>query len=858
MVTINSHDNNDSTNIMPESNFPTNIENDDTTIQIEKQNHSHFALDKNTTRIFQSSRPSNADVVHPQNLPFVPDSNAYLNLSYNQYQNQYMPGQYLTPRQHSIHESLSDHNSQPSLQNSSASMTPQHINSFGSPPNTIGDQNHNRLDTENEFKVETNTDTEYIQDIFATVSPIITSHINADFCSTKDELRGSLYKDSYLKLQHNDNSYNLNDYDFSRYQPTVEDTNFHLGSSTSSDNEDQTAFQNSKIDYLKHLKSMNHENSLQFQNVITSPAEHLPNAILNIQKFKKLQRQPSLLIDKNTWLMLPGKMGLQEESDFNFSLVWSKAYAKRFWTAVFNTAVEVDVYWAFFMDRSLNIILKACNSVLQLAPSLINQEPKSFVENINRTTFTENDLEILTKKSYTYYGILIRQLRHAINHVHIEFSAKISLFAAWSSFLHLHASVETLSLMYNGTSSLFTKIANEAKTINDISPSIKVAIHVLNFSCMISQVPDYKFNIIEEIYEDLLDFKQFINRNQALTTANNEMVLQKFLQLEHFLEDLVHNVYPKIQYVDNFYKSKYNLNKDTSDITFVSPTMLFELMVNWFNVFSSESMSVGSSLTALKRTFYLFFTATGRALAQVFSPIQSVLLIEPINVFAPIIEFDASIYQLDKLKVTKPQFDYLFALSTKLIRVIKFFEFRCETLAYYFSLQQFWNKEQSSSYLECVKAEHDLNYVSDVDVLRIIPKKITTNEVMITNFNKETIIDQSNFPLWDQIASLINDPNLKSEYLKEIQHQRLKQQSKPKSSQTVPVVQNSFDYSNGLFSHDFNPKRALSTYRESQKGNLEQLRNMPLEELRLRITNIDISRRQVSKAVRKNFEKQVN
>ena len=95
----------------------------------------------------------------------------------------------------------------------------------------------------------------------------------------------------------------------------------------------------------------------------------LPNAIISRTTFPKLVQAKRL---RNTYL---GKIfkSIRNRNvkslvnlEFNsiFSPVWTNANADSFWVSVYNQAVVLEVYFSFFMDRSLNVLLKTCNVTL--------------------------------------------------------------------------------------------------------------------------------------------------------------------------------------------------------------------------------------------------------------------------------------------------------------------------------------------------------------------------------------------------------------------------------------------------------------------------------------------------------------
>lgn len=685
----------------------------------------------------------------------------------------------------------------------------------------------------------------YSDDILLSVSPIASSLFDSEFAHPKDDIHSMIYKNWLLNYDKNffiDHDFNIDE------EQTSEGADHYLGSSSSSGDENFPTIMSSKFNYSKRSECLDHLNSHQPSPCIN----YLKNAIIRPQKFERLNPPQNQLLKKYEAYQKNKITTLVSFDEIRFFPLWTKSYAKTFWTLIFEQAELFEVYWTFFMDTSLNIILKTCEATIKEQANT-----NSTVLDCEKTTFfTKNDLEVLTRMSYNYYGRLIRTLRYAINNSQIEYPIKISMYATCTSFIHSHATVDTLSLLYNGSSSLLTKIVNEAEVVSDVAPSLQLCIQGLYFSSMLSVVPDYNFGIIHSLSKDLIDFKEFMILNKCLTNLRNQFPFHKLFQLESFMADLIHEVHPRFQYIDKFYKASQKLDSGSGNIEYVSPSMLFNLLVDWFNTFANESVSIGSKMPATTRTFYLFFTLIGKVLFQVFTPLRSVLLVEPLSILPPQVDFDPAAFKVEQDNLNQSQYDYLFKLSTKLIRLIKFFEFRSQIVAYYCFVKKF-SDEKQYSYMECYQPEHDTNFVPSSDIIRIISSKVEMKEEMIINFNHDDIINISNFPMMEELASSFQDDETKTKYRKEIleakerQAHYLKEKMIKKDEKNCEVL---FDYESGLFFYDFNPQEAIKTYIESQNIKFGNIQNKSLEELKLKISNIDMSRKQIRDAIKHNSE----
>ncbi|ABN66478.2 predicted protein, partial [Scheffersomyces stipitis CBS 6054] len=686
-------------------------------------------------------------------------------------------------------------------------------------------------------------------DIFADLSPLNQdSFENNEFCLTRDDLRVALYRDSFHKLTSYDVSSAgafVNEHPHYGHHDEI-NSNGQSKTSDNDDNSSSNSFENSQLNLSRHIKTANENVEIEELEDLT-PLDHhsifhpypppshpasppgtpLANAIsqiLTVNKLKKTKRLRNGYLKR--YLKQPDR-SFKSLSNTEFRLphlpVWRSDYVDQFWISVFNQSIIIKVYYSFFMDKSINILLKVCNKAINTGNS--------------STSFTKKDLDILTKKSYTYYGLLIRDLRESITEIHIEYPIKISLYAAWSTFLHLHTNMETLCLMFTGTASLFGKIVNDAKSVNDITHTLQISIQAFNDNTNTCLVPDYKFDVIKDLYQDLLHFKSFIVNNQSLTSPNNVHILRNFLELESFMKNLIECVYPRIMYINSYYKLVNNVDDDSDNIIFTSPSLFFEMLADWFDIFPSEAVSIGSKMKPLRKTFYLFYVAIGRALLNVFSPIRSMLLIDTVHVIHPKVDFNCNLYRIGIDEVeSKDQFFFLRNLSHKLMRTVIFFNNRTELLCYYLSTKTVLNRTDSQSYLMSIDAKHNLSEVHYQDIVKFLPQKLEIDEIMLSSLGPETTINYYNYPLLKSLLLGIDDnPINRTKVLRELIE---KQEN----------LHGSFNYRSGIFESDFDISEPIDYYRQSQQPNWS-ISNWSIEETRLRISNFDCSRRQIAKSV---------
>ncbi|EGW32902.1 uncharacterized protein SPAPADRAFT_150267 [Spathaspora passalidarum NRRL Y-27907] len=661
---------------------------------------------------------------------------------------------------------------------------------------------------------------------------------------SKDDLRMAVYTDTMKKLMHDNNNLQLPSYTYDVFEtfgdpPQRQELNHYplhsqLNSVLDNGNfndldldidTDTDSFENSKTLFNHHFGISVNDTPKDISDNIILPfpppetpkiGTPLPNAMIknvsltSLEYPKRLQQSFMKELYRNEHELLI------ERTNTMKSPMWTKENDEILWSTIFNKAVTFDVYFSFFMDRSLNVILKICNKSIHSGTSV--------------TCFTSKILEQLTKKSYTYYGSLIKNLRESITQSDIE-PAIISWYASWCQYLHSYATIDTLSLMYGGSTSLLCNVLNGCQTLDQIPPSLSVIMHIIESDIVACVAPDYKFDVIEELYKDLVDFKTFIIYNQELTTENNGYILKAFVEVENFVKELIEEIHPKLLYINKFYKSLYKDDDDSNDLKYISPSLLFDLLVKWLNVIPSHAISIGKNMTPLKKTFYLFFTAIGKALSNVYSVIRSVALVDALNIIHPHADFNSKTYQFDISQVSgTEQYQYLYNLSSKLIRVITFFNVRQQLITHY------TEKNRETITKEChvkmVEPKHDRMQVEMGDIIHVIPEKVDIKEVMVSNFSINTIINLYNYPILNDFYTNLNDESTELKHAIEhenhdqkirIKEFRAKYQSKgthePKSNPEYINNDNQlhdFDYGTGSFIFDYRIGSALEFFLKHQ------------------------------------------
>ncbi|KAL6450641.1 hypothetical protein SBY92_000887 [Candida maltosa Xu316] len=530
--------------------------------------------------------------------------------------------------------------------------------------------------------------------------------------------------------------------------------------------------------------------------------EPLPNASRSKISFKLL-KYPQQFSNSNVKDFYKNNAELLNHTLLKPKLTWTREDDKLLWNSIFGAAISFPFpYFSFFMDRSLNVILKVCN--------------KSLISGSNVTCFTQEIFDILVKKSFTYYGRLVKDIRESIAQ-YVENSTIISWLAYWSLFIHTNSTVKVSNLILTGSASLLWNSLNEYNSLPEVHPTLAFITRAIKTEVLSTVIPDYNFDVVRQLYQDFINFKKFILYNQELTTKNNGYILKSFVDLENFLKHLIEERYPQMVKINEEYKKKYNVSSD--NIHFISPEDTFAMIVDWFNVIPSHALSVGKSMTPLKRTFYLFFAALGMSLAGVFPMLRSVFLVDPWNMVYPTTDFDTAAFEFSPNDVSSiEQFQYLSHLSKKLLRMINFFKNRRLLLLYYLKSQKF-----TEPHIEQVSSNG-----SSKGIIYIKPEKIQFEEVMVTDFGVNNIINIYNYPA---ITKFYQQPEFDAKVFKRtidkenhdqkvrIQKFRSKYEIKNGKTNSLEYMNNNsqlhdFDYERGMFSYDYNIDPAIKALGE--------------------------------------------
>lgn len=702
--------------------------------------------------------------------------------------------------------------------------------------------------------------------------------------SAADDLRTAVYKDSIKKISHVRNDFDLptfssdSSYDnqpefnpppqIDTYDPQQQmppplsqqrqqqnynnDTNKSASFSSQVDfdvgyeSQSSDDFSHSRAVFAEHFGVVIPKSKQTGQmDIFPSPnqveiGDPLPNAI-NSPVSMKMLKYPKEYLNTSVKDYYTNNRELLEKSLLSPRNIWTKRDDKLIWTSIFSGAIARPFpNFSFFIDRGLNVIMKVCN--------------RSLASVTSDTCFTPEIFDILVKKSYSSYGGLIKDLRQSIGQ-YIESSTVLSWFSCWSLFIHCNSTAKVSNLLLTGSTSLLRNSLNDYKSITDIHPSIAFIIRAIRVNTLCARAPDYKFDIIEELYHDVVQYKKFVIYNQNLTTKNNGYILKSFVDLENFLYDLINVKYPRIKKLDEAYKKKHNLTLHEG-VEFISPNEIFSIIVDWFNTVPSHALSVGKSMTPLKKNCYLFFISIGVALASIFPCMRNVFLVDPWNVIFPRTDFDNELYEFTREDVgNTDQFEYLSVLSKKLLRIINFFLNR--RLLIYSVINRMKVLQPNETYLESCEPIEGYD-----NVIHIKPPKFKFTEIPLPDFSVNNIINVYNYPMpdfneeennkWKSIISKENHDQkarinqLRGKFQNNDNHQKHEKSDVENSDVNAgQVVGNGFNYSLGMFAYDFNIKPLLDEMTES----MVELKPISIEEIKQELDNFENSQKEVGKCV---------
>lgn len=510
-----------------------------------------------------------------------------------------------------------------------------------------------------------------------------------------------------------------------------------------------------------------------------------------------------------------------------FLPIWPSAYCRKYWHMVYDMAVRLPLYWCFFMDRLLNVLVTACDYMVSTYGGHRPLAPVS--------RFTKHDLRILLQKLYVYYDLLIRQLRELIDLLHIEYPTKISLYAGWLTFLHAHPLFETLCTMYNGTVLLANHIVDSPLAQAKLTPTVRMVIQLLYLRISELLIPDYPDAVLHELQRDLRAYLQFVQAIGAAGRPLDRYHQRKLHELAVFVDYVLTDVGPKMRYLDAHYRRKTGHSANPGSIDFVLLEFLFELMVRWFRTLANEALCVGPRVSPVHKVHYLFLLAFAQTLANVFPALLGILLVDLLNLLAADPEFNAEVFRLDPAGMTPAQHLFLLATSKKLIRIITFFKCRREVYIY----RALTVSDCFRGVVAVAEVDHDYAQFPKTDIIELMSPRLEGGEQPVVLFNGKPI-EEHHYPFLSNAAALGLGPKFNAVYGDRLALERQRYVLVPRP---LPPA---LDYASGMYNTDFNAKPLASIYADYQLQALNSLFTVDL--VRSQAHQLDLVRREILKA----------
>lgn len=540
---------------------------------------------------------------------------------------------------------------------------------------------------------------------------------------------------------------------------------------------------------------------------------------------------------------------INDQLDVVYRPVWDSVSQHAFWLLVFHQLEVLSLYFTFFIDKLVNILIRASDAVVQGDIELCNlpstklssdaSSPgsgqvllQSLRYNPGSFFYNQNDLNKLIRKLYLTYGRLMRELRESINAYHPEYPAKMSLFAAWGCFMNVSSDFKTLCLMVQGTGLLVKKLLMELRQLSDVSLALRKEMMMVNALALAAFEPDYTFDVILDLAASFSTYTTVVYElihNYETGAVRYESLLCKVLEdplfrhdlheFSKFLAKLQDVYYPLIRDINHYFHNHDN------NMHYVSPSLLYNMMYEWFKVYPGQKSSMGAGLNPIKKALYLFYHALGMCLLQVFTPIKSVMLVDACNVVAARIGFPTSGAAFSP----QPEYAAINPISMGLVKTIKFFEYRLMLYGYYLARLSVMD-QQFIAPVQAAAPEH-WEYR---DVVQLAPPKLHVDETQLSSLAHSTLT-AANLPLFPEMR---NDATCARLIAEEIQRQYMAMQNEPWV----------FDYATGMLNHDFHPQAVVEYFVAAQENVVKAGPGPTLETLRARSDEFLQSRAVVNNA----------
>lgn len=619
---------------------------------------------------------------------------------------------------------------------------------------------------------------------------------------------------------------------FDEFSPSLSGQNLESTSNSSSSHAVANLTETTTVE-SKRQRHLSNASSTQLERPYRT-GRMLPNASMKPTSFR-IQIIPKNLQNNMLQRMIKkvreGKFDLKSVSNEGIVAmarpVWTEQQVHEFWVYVFHQAAMLNIYFRYFIDKSVNVLVRASEAVVNgdidfasLPSSFSGCSTPSDILDCKDIQFnffyTREDLHKLTCKAYVTYGRVIRELRESINKYHAEYPAKISLYSSWSCYISLDPDYDTFCLMFQGTLLLIRNVLLDVSSILDISPALRQEIMIINNFVGAAKIPDFRFDVVRELAENFRKFQAIVNgfissyekgRNfddDLVKVLKDPIFRHDCHELGKFLVKLDKFYYSKFVEINRHYQATNNLPQDTN-WRFVSPKLVFELCCEWLRIYPGDKMSLNSQNNPLKKTLYLFYHALAKCLAHVFTPTKCVLVVDLCNIMFT--KVGVQFAEFDRQR--RPIYASIEPLAIELVKTIKFFETRL--CLYGFQLES--SNMLNSQFIAPVETTPPSLWTYR-DIVELKPAKESVHEVQLSNFGQQ-YLNVENYPLFPRIQ---NEPTSVGLIQKEIERQFRAIKNEPFK----------FDYATGTLNHDFDASAVVNLFSQVRA---QELRGQALQHI---------------------------
>lgn len=476
--------------------------------------------------------------------------------------------------------------------------------------------------------------------------------------------------------------------------------------------------------------------------------DELPNCIRVNRRFKLQQNPPEFvnwLLERIKTQQIPLKLITNDELEhLPYRPLWGRQDRRRFWTLVIHQALVLELYFRYFLNLGLNILLRGAD----LAVNGVSTPSSPMSPDVG---FTSADIPILEHKQLIAFGRLVKSLRYLLLAYHPEYPSKMLLLSMWVLYIDMSADCRRLCLMAQGT----LQLLHSSLHTGSASPAMLQEMLFINSHVLAAYQPDYNFELIVGLA------RQYGAYCAILATMPDPGVLpgrrarfgHDVRELGRFFRRLEEHYHPEIVKINETCQRQRGI--PATHLRFVLPLLLFRMMREWFCVYLGLAVTQLQLEYIVARCLALFFHATALALGQVYTPLRSVMLVDPCAVAAATTDADLG-------SAPDPKSDFG-AVAVGLMRTIRLLELRQQVFSYQLLLRPALDQPVAlgvDSALVPSEWRHR-------DIVEVLTPKMAVRETQLLRPTRE-VLSEEHFPVFP--ADLVD-----AEYcaLRRAEHSRL-------------------------------------------------------------------------------------